>query len=321
MKDRKLFWSGRYDWKYGEKGIVIGNKEYDFREMFPELYFMSCQGYTLDELAEKIPDADKDKACEVIRFLLDIGALTDNVQPPAVLFERQYAFYPNRNAYPQDMLMRNDLIAEFRTSALHRRRPTDEDKVVPLECSEKSGSVRRSTRVFDTDKTISFKCFSELLDSMRQDSSSGEIVYTYPSAGGLYPVDIYIFVKNGRVEGIDGGIYEYIPSSHALKLVSSEEIPARSHFFGNKEIFRTSAFSMYFFYNAGASMPKYHGIGYYYVIVDSGIMLGRLTDKAEELQLGSCIIGVFDMKKAASYLSTDSEQVYLHCMEFGIPKE
>ena len=68
-------------------------------------------------------------------------------------------------------------------------------------------------------------------------------------------------------------------------------------------------------------MPKYHGIGYYYGIVDSGIMLGRLTDKAEELQLGSCIIGVFDMKKAASYLSTDSEQVYLHCMEFGIPKE
>ena len=53
MEERKLFWSGRYDWKYGEKGIVIGNKEYDFREMFPELYFMSCQGYTLDELAEK----------------------------------------------------------------------------------------------------------------------------------------------------------------------------------------------------------------------------------------------------------------------------
>lgn len=321
MEDRKIFWSGRYDWKYGEKGVMIGNKEYEFQEMFPEIYFLSCQGYKMDDLVEKLPDVNKDKAREVIRFLLDIGALTDNVQSPEALFERQYAIYPNRDSYPEDMLMRNDLIAEFRTSALNRRLPTDADKLISLQRSERSVRVRRSTRSFDTDKTISFRCFSELLDSMRQDSSEGEIVYSYPSAGGLYPVDIYIFVKNGRVEGVDGGIYEYIPSSHSLRLVNSGEVPARSHFFGNKEIFRTSAFSMYFFYNTDASMPKYHGIGYYYGIVDSGIMLGRLTDKAEELQLGSCIIGVFDMKKAAANFSTDSGQVYLHCMEFGVPKE
>ena len=319
MENKKIFWSGNFDWKYGEKGIVIGKKEYAFRKFFPDIYFLTVNGCTREEICSHFSENDRDTVIEVVGLMLANGILTDGVCSPDQFFERMYKSYPDKDKYPDDLIMRNDLITEFRKSALARRKPDGNETVIKLAQTEREGSQRRSTRVFDAGKKISFNVFSELLDSMRQYRSGENIYYDYPSAGGLYPVDIYIYVKKDRVEGLEGGIYEYVPSGHSLRCVHCNEVPEKCHFFGNREIFRTSAFSVYFFYNTDASMPKYHGAGYYYAIIDSGIMLEKLTLDAEKLGLGSCIIGVFDIKKAAGVFETGRSQIYLHCMEFGIP--
>jgi len=316
----KLYWSGRYEWRYGEKGILIGNKEYDFRQLFPELYFLTAVGCTLAEAVQHFPDVPECQIRKIFGFLLDHDVLTDTLQTPEVLFESQYRFYSEKNGYPEDILLRNDLIEKIHQEALNRSFPDDADVITLLEATQFS-SKRRSVRMFRTDKKISFSDFSALLSCLKQDRSGDQPVCTYPSAGGLYPVDVYLYLKPDRVEGIEGGIYEYLPAVHSLRLVSRNAIPARAHFYGNKQIFASSAFSAYFFYHADASMPKYHGMGYYYAIVDSGIMLGKLTDTAENLSLGSCIIGVFDYSKAADCFQTGANVIYLHCMEFGIPAE
>ncbi len=321
MENVKIFWSGNFDWRYGEKGIVIGKKEYAFTNFFPDIYFMTVQGCTKDDICERFSDTDKNTVLEAVDMMLACGILTDGICAPDQMFDRVYRSYPKKDDYPDDLIMRNDLIIKFKEDALKRRKPDSSETVINLTKTEREGKQRRSTRLFDVQKKVPFCIFSELLDGMRQYGDDGAVYYDYPSAGGLYPVDIYIYVKKDRVEGLDGGIYEYIPSGHSLRKVSENEVPAKCHFFGNKEIFRTSAFSVYFFYNTDASMPKYHGAGYYYAIVDSGIMLEKLSSEAERLALGSCIIGVFDIKKAVGVFRTGREQIYLHCMEFGIPSE
>ncbi len=40
--------------------------------------------------------------------------------------------------------------------------------------------------------------------------------YRYPSAGNLYPVQVYLVIKPGRVAGLDGGAYYYHPARHEL---------------------------------------------------------------------------------------------------------
>ena len=50
----------------------------------------------------------------------------------------------------------------------------------------------------------------------------------YPSAGSLYPVQVYLSVAEGAVDGIDSGAYYYDPEAHALvrlgKAVAGERI-------------------------------------------------------------------------------------------------
>jgi amino acid adenylation domain-containing protein len=46
--------------------------------------------------------------------------------------------------------------------------------------------------------------------------------YRYPSAGNLYPVQVYLHVQAGRISDLPGGIYYYHPRDHALFLLSPD---------------------------------------------------------------------------------------------------
>ena len=57
-----------------------------------------------------------------------------------------------------------------------------------------------STRVFNTEEIMSFKEFSSILSILISRSSRGYTRY-YPSAGGLFPIDIYMYVKKRQGGG------------------------------------------------------------------------------------------------------------------------
>ena len=71
---------------------------------------------------------------------------------------------------------------------------------------------RRSIRDF-ADSSLALTSVSQLLWSA-QGITSPDGYRTAPSAGALYPLEI--FVVAGNVEGVSAGIYRYSPLEHEL---------------------------------------------------------------------------------------------------------
>lgn len=98
------------------------------------------------------------------------------------------------------------------------------------------------------------------------------------------------------------------------------EIDKESQYFTNKNIFETSAFTVYFTYDGDVNIPKYGGDGYYFGILDCGIMIGLLNFVAEYFGVSSCSIGEMDFDKIEHYFELNKNEVYLHSVEMGYSK-
>lgn len=62
--------------------------------------------------------------------------------------------------------------------------------------------------------------------------------YYYASAGGLYPIDVYVYIKENRIKEIPGGLYYYSPKLNCLQKIKKENvINEESQYFMNKDIF------------------------------------------------------------------------------------
>ena len=69
------------------------------------------------------------------------------------------------------------------------------------------------------------------LGCLRQIDVNGLPKYRYGSAGGLYPVQAYLVIKPGRVDGCAAGTYYYHPRDHRLILLRARaEIDRGIHF-------------------------------------------------------------------------------------------
>src|SRR5699024_3933355 len=78
----------------------------------------------------------------------------------------------------------------------------------------------------------------------------------YASAGGLYPIDIYLYINN--VEDYDKGIYLYQPISHSLlKIVDQKDIKKDDLLEGNNIDIGNCNFLVFFGYNFNSSFLKY----------------------------------------------------------------
>ncbi|MBP3196042.1 MAG: SagB family peptide dehydrogenase, partial [Butyrivibrio sp.] len=179
---------------------------------------------------------------------------------------------------------------------------------------------RQSHRSFKETEAVPFENFSQVISSFRQrKQSNGDIRYYYPCAGGLYPIDIYIYVKDGRVDKLDGGLYYYSPVRDTIELINKEaKIDENSQFYTNKKIFSSSAFTVYFVYNAAVTMPKYSGAGIMYACIDTGIMAEQLVNISEMLGIGTCSIGNIDFEKISHLFNLNKNQVLLHSVECGL---
>ncbi len=128
-----------------------------------------------------------------------------------------------------------------------------------------------------------------------------------PSAGALYPIDTWLSIKN--VDGIEPGLYGYLPEEHAL-------MQRKSGDFSNPLCDAALSQGMVkdvpvvFIWSAAFSRctGKYGDRGYRYVHLDAGHIAHAVALACSGMGLGTCQIGAFYDDEVNAILGLDGEK-------------
>lgn len=321
LYNEKLFWSPSVNWKVENEQLRIEIFIYSkqFADIFPDFYFLTQDGIYENELKKHFQNIKTNQFNVFIQDLKKKRILVNSIlNPPEVFFPQTKLL---EHSYGNSLLIDSVKLEEFKQKQYEREYYKDSNEIVPLAERELPNSIlnRRTCRNFDQTKILKFDDFSFLASTYRQIKYKQKTTYLYSSAGALYPIDVFYYIKKNRVENIEGGLYYYDPRFHHLKLIdNSFEIPKQAHYYTNQDIYLKSALSIYYFYNGEVSMPKYGGMGYYNSIIDLGIMIGIYTAMAGKIGVGVCSIGEMNFPIIEPHFRLQKNQVYLHTLEVGL---
>lgn len=321
-RGKKYFWSPLIHWKIVNGDLIIRGINYQKKatELFPQFYFCTQESSSLEELSEKFSEYKVDELEEFFLELVENKILISTLPVPEDLFAGLNTIFESK--YEEEAFFIPEKIKQFKDKQLGRQMVQENNEEISLGVYEDYPEIvlkRKTHRRFNRTVLVNQDSFSRCMSVFQQRKDNHEIRYYYGSAGGLYPIDIYVYIKDNRVDGVDGGLYYYSPITNSLILASNScVITEESHFYTNQEIFRQSAFSLFFVYNADVTMPKYGGMGYFYAAIDTGIMVELFTIVSELNNIGICSIGNLKFDKIGKYFRLNEHQILLHVVEAGV---
>ncbi len=182
---------------------------------------------------------------------------------------------------------------------------------------EQTLSARRSVRSFSPD-SLSLEKVSQLLWAA-QGISSPRGYRTAPSAGALYPLEVYTII--GNVDNLIPGIYKYIIREHALKIIEKGD--------HRNDICR-AALNQSFIVKAPLVMlfctvddrvtNKYGTRGLKYIYMEIGHAAQNVCLQAVALGLGTVVIGAFSDKDIAAIVNLPENELPAYLIPIGGPK-
>jgi len=169
---------------------------------------------------------------------------------------------------------------------------------------------RRSRRDFNGTAITKEQLSQILWSAYGITSESG--LRTAPSAGALYPLEIYAVI--GNVEGIEPGVYKYVEKNHEITRIVEGDVRSElaEASLGQNMVNQAS---MSLFYSAvfERTTERYGERGVNYVYIEVGHSAQNVYLQAEALELGTCAIGAFtdDRVREILNLPADEEPIYL----------
>jgi SagB-type dehydrogenase family enzyme len=166
-------------------------------------------------------------------------------------------------------------------------------------------STRRSVRSFSTQPMTQDELSRILFlaDGISADGF-GNARRTAPSAGALYPIEIYPVVHN--VAGLERGVYHYAYREHALELVRAADLRGDVVEGGIGQEFLGQCGAVLFLTLILQRMrPKYQDRSYRYGLLEAGHIGENAYLAATELGLGVCGVGAFMDDQVNAMLGVD----------------
>ncbi|MFG1951726.1 amino acid adenylation domain-containing protein [Micromonospora sp. NPDC048830] len=180
--------------------------------------------------------------------------------------------------------------------------------------------ARRASRRTFADRPVPLADLARLLECLR--SRDGDVLpkYRYASAGALYPVQTYVHVRPGRVEGLAGGSYYHDPVAHRLVPVRPDaELDRAVHVSTNQPTFEGSAFGIFLVARMSAIEPLYGTRALHFSLLEAGEMSQLLDETAPGLQLGLCQLGLIaDEEPVRDLLALAPDDRLLHALLGGV---
>jgi amino acid adenylation domain-containing protein len=177
---------------------------------------------------------------------------------------------------------------------------------------------RQSYRQF-LPQQISLEQFSKFLNCLQQMQVSDYPLpkYRYPSAGSLYPVQTYLFIKSNSIETLPAGIYYYHPSDHNLILLHSTNEIDSSVYLENQPLFEQSAFAIYLIGKLSAIAPMYGELARDFCLLEAGHIGQLLMNSAPTQQIGLCPLGYLEFPQIQDLFKLEANQVLLYSFVGG----
>ncbi|MGB2728809.1 MAG: SagB/ThcOx family dehydrogenase [Halobacteriota archaeon] len=180
---------------------------------------------------------------------------------------------------------------------------------------EEALSKRRSIRAY-SGESLTVEEVSQLLWAAQGITSPGG-GRTAPSAGALYPLELYLVV--GDVEGIDKGVYRYIPGEeHDLEKVKEGDVRAElADAALGQECVNDAAIDIVFTAVYERTTWKYGERGIRYVHIEAGHAAQNVYLQAVSLDLGTVVIGAFIDSEVKKIVNAGEQEEPLYIMPVG----
>lgn len=175
-------------------------------------------------------------------------------------------------------------------------------------------AARRSRRDFGRGG-IGLEALATLLWAA-QGKTGDEDGRTAPSAGALYPLELYLVV--GEVAGIQPGVYRYLSAEHALQTLRNSDLRASlAHAAAGQDWMRPCAAVLAICAHYARSTRKYGERGVRYVHMEVGHAVQNALLAATELGLVAAPVGAFNDEAVARLLGTPEGAPPLLLMPVG----
>ena len=176
---------------------------------------------------------------------------------------------------------------------------------------------RRSVRDF-RDDAVSLRQLGQLLWAA-QGVTHGEGMRTAPSAGALYPLELYAVV--GNVDGLAAGIYHYFPGDHNLVNTTSGDLRKNlSQAALQQPWVERAPLVILIAAKYARTTRKYGKRGIRYAHIETGGVAQNVYLQAQALGLGAVIVGAFDDAAVADIVRLPSDAEPLILMPVGYPR-
>jgi len=201
-------------------------------------------------------------------------------------------------------------VQEFKSETIRLPEPKyDSDTSI-----EEALFKRRSVRSFK-DSPLTLAEVSQLLWAAQGITSTGGL-RTAPSAGALYPLEIYVVA--GNVEGLPDGVYNYRPDTHELAgVVKGDKRTELCNAALGQTSVRNAAAVMVFSAVYGRTDAKYGDRSARYVHIEIGHAAQNVFLQTVPLNLGTVVIGAFYDDEVRKVLKMSDREQPLYIMPVG----
>ena len=179
---------------------------------------------------------------------------------------------------------------------------------------EQSLVARRSTRNY-SGESLTLEEISQLFWAA-QGVTNAAGHRTAPSAGGLYPLELYLVA--GNVENLEPGIYHYMPEKHELVLIAEGDIRielAKAAL--SQSSVKDGAVSVVMTAIYERTTTKYGERGIRYVHIEAGHAAQNLCLQATALGLGLVTVGAFEDEQVVEVLNLPDDEIPLYIIPVG----
>jgi len=206
---------------------------------------------------------------------------------------------------------------------------TDGTKAMKLQPPQTNGQIaleacikgRRTVRSFSPDP-LTGQQFAQLLWAAQGITDDGGIKRAAPSAGALYPLDLYAVLGDAGVEGFQAGVYHYNPGPHAVSLIAKGDLRGEIARHSLSQMWMASPpLTLVITAAYDRITPKYGRRGIRYAMIEAGHVGQNLFLQAQALGLSAGIVGAFKDQAIIQTLHIPPSQEPLLIMPVGHQKE